>query len=106
MSETIPGDQTSLFDIAGLPQRSDAIPLTVTHDWAAAVKAAGEQCQHETLPRTAGGKGVRCSRTLNGGHRLYVWSGDGKAYCATHFDVRNKPRRPTKPRSRKTETSR
>jgi hypothetical protein len=50
-------------------------PIGASAAWRAAAEAADGQCEHV-------GKPGRCTRTLNGGHRLYLV--DGHVYCKTH----------------------
>lgn len=51
-------------------------PIGATAEWLAAAERAGEQCEHV-------GKSDRCSRTLAGGHCLYL-DRDGRVYCSSH----------------------
>lgn len=60
------------------------VPIVAPPSWAAAVKAAGGQCQDERETRGSR-KARRCTRTLYGGHKLYLWT-DGRVYCGEHFD--------------------
>jgi hypothetical protein len=61
-------------------------PIAPTAEWTAAVEAADGQCEG----RTGAEKRFRCTRTLRGGHRLYLGT-DGHVYCPDCWDRGFKP---------------
>ena len=58
-------------------------------DYLAAVERTDGQCEHVKVLKRAGAKPERCTRTLRGGHRLYLGD-DGKLTCQQHYDEARK----------------
>lgn len=83
-------EQTAIDESAIATVRVPGEPMGATKAWRTAALRAGCQCQDERAARR--GEAQRCTRTLNGGHKLFLWT-DGKVYCAKHFDDRRLGRR-------------
>jgi len=88
---TPPPAQTSLDEADLSPLAIPGEPIGATDAWRVAARKAEGQCQDERERRGAR-KAARCTRTLNGGHKLFLWT-DGRLYCAQHYDDRRLGRR-------------
>lgn len=89
----IPGD-IALFDAPDPPDPVAArkMPLAPPADYLAAVERTDGQCEHVKTPKRGNAKPERCTRTLRGGHRLYLGD-DGKLSCQQHYDEARKAAR-------------
>lgn len=60
-------------------------PLGLTPGWMAAAERQEGQCEWRSKPRRAQDPRRQCTRFLNGGEKMYLWT-DGNLYCRQHFD--------------------
>lgn len=63
---------------------SPGVPIGAPPSWLVAANVQGGQCGAWTAARGKDSKPVRCTHTLGGGYKLFMW--EGVLLCAQHWD--------------------
>lgn len=68
------------------------VPIGAPKSWMEAANKQDGQCGMVTVGRGLNAKPVACTKTLRGGHKLYLW--DDLLLCQQHFDKARKAPKP------------